>query len=192
PPGVDPYNSIQTYRTLLKSNPSKNGDPQLCASAVVPMWTPEWTRRFDALLEQYRGTVTAAFAGHTHTDDFRLLSREKDSPFVLVNPPISPIYNQNPAFRTLYFAADGTLLDSSVYYLTNLLYASSTTPGEWQLEYRFSGQWKLSRIDAASLWELESRIRSDEDIRGEWVKLYNVSSSAAFLPPGSTPGLYCA
>ena len=90
------------------------------------------------------------------------------------------------------FAKDGSILDASVYYLTNLIYASSTTPGEWKLEYQFSKEWKLPRIDAAGLSSLYSKIRSDEGVRGEWLKLYNVSSSAAYVVPGSVPGLYCA
>ncbi len=33
---------------------------------------------------------------------------------------------------------------------------------------------------------------SDEAVQGQWLKFYNVSSSAAYVVPGSVPGLYCA
>lgn len=190
PPGVDGFSTVQQYLTLTKSKPAGE---QLCASAIVPMWVPEWTTKFDKLLEKYRDTVIVTLAGHTHTDDFRVIDpASSNPPYVLINPAISPIYNQNPAFRTATYAKDGALLDASVYYLTNLTYARSTTPGEWQLEYTFSKQWGVSRIDGASLSSLYSRIKSDEGVRGEWMKLYNTSSSAAYLPAGSTPGLTCA
>ncbi len=193
PPGIDSYASIQKYQALLKSTPERASDRQTCLSGVVPLWVPSRTAQFNSLLEKYRGTVIAGFSGHTHVDDFRVLKASgSDSPFVLITPAVSPIYNQNPSFRTVAFAKDGSILDASVYYLTNLIYASSTTPGEWELEYQFSKTWKLPRIDAPGLSSLYSRIRSDEVVRGEWLKLYNVSSSAAYVLPGSVPGLYCA
>ena len=192
-PGIDSYASIQQYHALLKNTHEQAPNPQTCLSGVVPLWVPSRTSQFDSLLEKYHGTVIASFAGHTHVDDFRVLKASgSDSPFVLITPAISPIYNQNPSFRTVTFAKDGSILDASVYYLTNLIYASSTTPGEWKLEYQFSKEWKLPRIDAAGLSSLYSKIRSDEGVRGEWLKLYNVSSSAAYVVPGSVPGLYCA
>lgn len=193
PPGIDSYASIQKYLGVLKSAPQQVSTPEVCLSRVVPMWVPSWTAQIDTLLEKYRGTVIASFSGHTHVDDFRVLDPgSNDSPFVLITAAISPIYNQNPSFRTITFGKDGSILDSSVYYLTNLIYASKTTPGEWQQEYRFSQQWKLSGINGASLSSLYSRIASDENTRGDWLKLYNVSSSAAYVLPGSVPGLYCA
>jgi sphingomyelin phosphodiesterase acid-like 3 len=190
PPGIDGFSTVAQYQTLVKKKPAEE---RLCTSAIVPMWTPEWTARFDNLLEKYRGTVIVTLAGHTHTDDFRVIdSSSSDPPYVLISPAISPIYNQNPAFRTATYAKDGSLLDASVYYLTNLTYASKTTPGDWQLEYTFSRQWKMSRINGANLAALYIRINGDESIRNEWLKLYNTSSSAAYLPAGSAPGLSCA
>lgn len=192
-PGIDSFASIQKYHAVLKNTPEQASNRQSCLSGVVPLWVPSRTAQFDGLLVKYHGTVIASFAGHTHVDDFRVLEpSESDSAFVLVTPAISPIYNQNPSFRTVTFAKDGSILDASVYYLTNLIYASSTTPGEWKLEYQFSKEWKLPRIDAAGLSSLYSKIRSDEAVRGEWLRLYNVSSSAAYVVPGSVPGLYCA
>lgn len=193
PPGIDSYASIQKYHAMLKNAPGQASSRQVCLSGVVPLWVPSRTAQFDSLLEKYHGTVIASFSGHIHVDDFRVLNAsESDSAFVLITPAISPIYNQNPSFRTVTFAKDGSILDASVYYLTNLIYASSTSPGEWEKEYQFSKEWKLPRIDAAGLSSLYNKIRSDEGVRGEWLKLYNVSSSAAYVVPGSVPGLYCA
>jgi len=193
PPGIDPFTSLQTYRILLKNNPSQAESPQLCTSAVVPLWDPARTAQFDELLRRFRGTIVAVFAGHTHNDDFRLSDANSgSSPFVLINPPISPVYNQNPAFRTLTFGNDGSLLDSTVYYLSNLALASSTSPGDWQREYQFSKQWKLGGINTSALEALNKKIKNDDSVRDDWLKLYNVSSSAARILPGAAPGLYCA
>jgi len=192
PPGIDSYTTIHKYQALLKGKPSPS-DEKVCPSAIVPMWVPQWTAEFDSLLEKYRDVIVASFAGHTHSDEFRVLNPSAKEPeFVLVSPAISPVYNQNPSFRLVTFAKDGSLVDNSVYYLTNLIYASSTTPGEWKREYTFSEQWKLPRLDGASLAALYSRIQSQPSIGDEWLRLYNVSSSAAYLPANAVSGFACA
>lgn len=191
PPGIDGYSTLQKYLQLPKGGtPSQDA----CTSSVVPMWVPQWTAQFDELLAKHRDTVVAAFAGHTHTDDFRVIGASAaTASYVLITASVSPIYNQNPSFRVATFKADGSLGDDSVYYLTNLLYASSTTSGRWSREYSFTQDWKRSAVDAASLSAVYGEIAdTGDDARAEWLKFYNVSSSAAPLPPGSAPALYCA
>ena len=192
PPGIDSYTTMHKYQALLKTK-AEQPKEQLCDSALVPMWVPKWTSEFDDLLVKYRDTIIASFAGHTHSDDFRIIDPSSSNPeFVLISASISPVYNQNPSFRTVTFAKDGSLVDSSVYYLTNLTFASSTTPGEWQREYSFSQQWNLQRIDGASLAAVYSKIKHQEADSDEWLKLYNVSSSAVFLPAHAAVGFECA
>ena len=190
PPGMDSYYSIQSYQSLLKKTP--HPDEKQCTSALVPMWAPQWTKKFQTLLEKYKGTVIASFAAHNHRDDFRLLRLSaNEQTFVLITPAVSPVYNQNPAFRSVTFASDGSISDSSIYYLTNIEYASSRTAGEWKREYTFSQQWKMKLLSAANLQSIYDKITNQEEARGEWLKLYNVSTPV-YLPPNSTPALYCA
>src|SRR5208283_3709767 len=164
-----------------------------CQKAVVPLWNPEWTSQFDSLLETYQDTVIASFAGHTHTDDFRLVgtpgSRKE---FVLINPPITPVDNRSPAFRVVTFNGDGSLADQSTYYLTNLKYATSKAKGQWKKEYQFSQEWKVTQINAASLESIYRQIGTDQNTREQWLKLYNVSSAAAKIAAGQVRALYCA
>jgi sphingomyelin phosphodiesterase acid-like 3 len=190
PPGIDGYSTVVKYQALSKTAARTE---KLCASAIVPMWQPEWTSQFQTLLAKYQDTVIVSLAGHTHSDDFRLINASGASPgLVLINPAISPVYRQNPAFRIVTFANDGSLSDASVYYLTNLEFAGGKTRGEWAKEYTFSQEWKMGRPDAVSFTTLYGQIKSKPDVRDEWLKLYNVSSSAAYLPANSAPAFYCA
>ncbi len=190
PPGMDGYSTLENYQKHANGGSSPN---QTCTSALVPMWVPKWTARFDELMAKYRNTVMASFAGHTHTDDFRVVnSSSASASFVLITPSISPVYNQNPSFRVAAFQPDGSLRDASVYYLTNLLFASSATPGQWSREYSIRREWNMRSLDAASLSVLYGEIVAKSDQRAEWLKLYNVSSSAAQMPPDGAPALYCA
>ncbi len=190
PPGMDSYTSLFQYQTQLKTKPASE---QLCMSSLVPLWLPSWTAQFDDLLAKYHSTVIAGIAGHTHQDSFAVINvAGGNSVFVLINPAVSPVYNQNPSFRVITFANDGSLLDQSTYYLTNLDLASKTTLGEWKREYTFSEEWKLLRIDAASLSSLYTRIVNDETTRDQWLKLLNVSSAAVHIAANGMPGTYCA
>ena len=192
PPGMDGYSTMVQYQSLIKTQ-HEYPPAQACTAAVVPLWVPKWTTGFDELMGEYGDTVVAAFAGHTHTDDFRVIkSSPNGSNFVLISPAISPIYNQNPAFRVATFGRSGGVIDDSVYYLTNLLFASSTTKGEWAKEYTFSQAWKKSGVTASTLAAVYDEVASDASARADWLRFYNVSSSAAHLPADSTPILYCA
>ncbi len=179
PPGIDGYGSVHNHQGGCRTN-------------TVPMWEPQWTVKVDSLLTQYAETVAASFAGHTHTDDFRVISDGSTSrAFVLVNPPISPVYDQNPAFR-VFDVVGNEVADQTTYYLTNLGSASDKQHGRWKKEYTFSHEWKTKRLDPTSLGAIYDQIATDTAARARWLKLYNVSSSAAKVKPGDVRGLYCA
>jgi sphingomyelin phosphodiesterase acid-like 3 len=133
------------------------------------------------------------FAGHDHTDDFRVIHGNKnEAQFVLIDPPISPIYGQNPAFRVVTFAAGGQLLDQNTYYLTNLQVAQSAVPGVWAQEYSFQEKWNSPRLDAASLNAIYDRITSNAEASTQWLTLLNVSSAHDHVPASGVRTLECA
>lgn len=179
PPGIDGYGSTHNHEGS-------------CEADIVPMWVPEWTVKFDSLLTQYAGTIVASFSGHTHTDDFRVI-REGSAAraFVLVDPPISPVYDQNPAFR-VFDLSGSQVRNQTTYYLTKLTTAGAKKRGRWKKEYTFSREWKTKQLDAASVGQIYDDIASNDASRARWLKLYNVSSSAAALKPDQVRGLYCA
>ena len=142
PPGVDGYATLQ------------HGS---CPSAIVPMWSQSYAAPFDALLRRYADTVAASFAGHTHMDDFRLLGDDSGYyAFTLITPALSPIFGQNPAFRTVIYDPAGNVLDQTTYNLANLEAAAGggAVLPVWQAEYTFTKAWQLPRVDLASLARL--------------------------------------
>jgi sphingomyelin phosphodiesterase acid-like 3 len=191
PPGIDGFSTLlQRSRLAVTANSSM---PDLCSKAIVPMWKPVWTARFNGILEDYQSTVTATFAGHNHTDDFRVIhTGDASLGFVLINPPISPIYGQNPSFRLVAFGADGKLVDQSTYYLTNLPDARSDVPGAWKLEYTFAQEWQSQALNASTFKSLYEHITDDPAARAQWLTLLNVSSSHDAVPAAAVQTLVCA
>ncbi len=191
PPGIDGY--ATTHHPDGQSQAGGPAGGTSCANSIVPMWVPTWTEQFDRLLASYQDTVLASFAGHIHVDDFRLVSTAGvNQGFVLIDPAISPIFDQNPAFRIVSFRSDGSLANQSTYYLTNLRQASSKVRGRWKKEYTFTREWRKPRLDLSSLGTIYSQIWETTESRDRWLKLYEVSSTAAHVPADSVRGLYCA
>lgn len=189
PPGIDGFSTMTRYQSLSKAG----GSHDLCSEAIVPMWKPYWTSLFDHLVAEHQDTITAMFAGHDHTDDFRVIRGSgNNAQFVLIDPPISPIYGQNPAFRVVTFRAGGQLVDQSTYYLTNLLAAQSDVPGVWTLEYSLVDKWHSPRLDAASLNTIYQQLKSDPEASTQWLTLLNVSSSHDHVPAEGVRTLQCA
>lgn len=190
PPGIDGYAS--THPRPAESQVPGSSTAASCPGQIVPMWVPRWTVQFDSLLERYRDTVIASFAGHTHVDDFRLIrANGADQNFVLITPAISPIYDQNPAFRVVDFTSEGRVVGQSTYYLTNLKQASSTKRGRWRREYRFDHAWKVPLLDAESLGRIYAQVERTTKARNRWARLYMVSSPEVSFPPSVLRGLYC-
>jgi hypothetical protein len=174
PPGIDGYATLRQGA---------------CPGTMIPMWDQAYAGPFLALLKRYADTVAASFAGHTHMDDFRLIGdAEGRYGFALITPAVSPIFGQNPAFRTFVYDAAGGILDQTTHDLTNLPQASASggVPPEWRTEYTFTRQWSLPRVDLPSLDHLYSVITDAAAEREQWHTIFPVSSPVYWAPFSGT------
>jgi sphingomyelin phosphodiesterase acid-like 3 len=170
PPGIDGYATLRQGA---------------CPATMIPMWDQAYAQAFNALLQRYADTVTASFAGHTHMDDFRLIGdADGRYGFALITPAVSPIFGQNPAFRTITYDAAGGVADQTTYELTNLLQATIAggVPPDWRAEYTFGQQWSLPRVDLPSLQRLYTLISDDPAARERWHVIFPVSSTVYWAP----------
>ena len=191
PPGIDGYASAMKHQTQVRSGEADNATA--CGNAIVPMWVPAWTAQFDTLLARYHSTVVAGFAGHTHSDDFRLIGDEgKERRFILINPAISPVYQQNPGFRVVSYRSNGTVTDQSTYYLTNLKSASNKLKGRWKREYTFTRKWKTRELNAASLGRLYSEVTESDEVSRSMAEDVCGFRARRSLGEEHSRGLYCA
>jgi hypothetical protein len=171
PPGID------GYATLRRG---------VCPGTMIPMWDQTHAAAFLALLKRYADTIAVNFAGHTHMDDFRLIGdAEGRYGFALITPAVSPIFGQNPAFRTVTYDTAGGILDQTTYDLTNLPQATTGAggiPPDWRTEYAFTLQWSLPRVDLPSLDRLYSLITDAPVERDRWHMIFPVSSPGYWAP----------
>jgi sphingomyelin phosphodiesterase acid-like 3 len=164
PPGIDGYATLRLGE---------------CPGKMIPMWREDYAEPFFALTQRYADTIAASFAGHTHMDDFRLLG-DADGPygFALITPAVSPIFGQNPAFRTLIYDDTGGILDQTTYDLTNLPEATAAGGASpaWHTEYTFTQQWSLPRVDVSSLQRLYALTGDMPADTERWHNVFSVSS----------------
>jgi sphingomyelin phosphodiesterase acid-like 3 len=163
PPGIDAYSSSR----------------QACPQTGTPFWRADVTGRFRALMAEYKDILRASYAGHTHMDDFRLLSDKGGAPLLAtrITPAVSPLFGNNPAFAVLlYDRSNAVVANSAIFYLTNVDTAGPKVPAQWKHEYDFAQTYGFSRYTAANVAALAKRIAGDSRAAQSYMKHYPVDA----------------
>jgi len=163
PPGINNYAA------------AKAGCP---TGAPTLLGTPE-NDALVGLLTSYADTITEVYAGHTHMDDFRVVSGAGGKPLtpIKIGPSVSPIFGNGPSFTVFtYDRASGAATDYAVH--TIVPAAAGPMASSWKTEYSFSSAYKLPAYGARSLATLAGRIRADSATRLMFGSFYTGQSGA--------------
>jgi predicted MPP superfamily phosphohydrolase len=162
PPGIDSYKSAHAGT----------------GKAAIEFWQSRYFAQFLELMKTYGNIVQLALAGHTHMDDFRVLSPgDNTSPIAFrITPAISPIFGNNPAFSVLQYQVDtGQVSDIATYYLD---LANGGADPNWVLEHRFSAAYGYNTFSAQTLQSLAAAIHSDPSVRQIFAHYYAASAQS--------------
>jgi sphingomyelin phosphodiesterase acid-like 3 len=155
PPGMDVYNSRN-------------------CPTIKPMWDSDFNASFLHLIKQYKNTIVANFAGHTHMDDFRVIE-DNGTPvsFIHITPSISPKNGNNPAIQLVEWdTADMTLNNSITHYFKGIETVGSNV---WVPEYNFNIQYGEKGINANTLNNVAQKIYNAKDsAREKYFQFYEV------------------
>lgn len=138
-------------------------------------WKENYFVSYGKMMYHYRDTVIGMFSGHTHMDDFRVLTDAKGTPYLFdhITPAVSPVRNNNPGFQMMkYDQATGQVMDMATYYDD----LTAKTDG-WSLEYTFDKAYGASSYDAKSLAQLSSAMSSDSGLQAKYILYVPVSST---------------
>lgn len=103
------------------------------ASAQM-MWKPDYQTSFMGILSKYPGIIALTLAGHTHMDEYRILT---SSDVLEITPGISPCFGNDPAFKVFTISRD--TLKPTDYSSQN--YDLATLPGQFSTYYTFSAAY---------------------------------------------------
>jgi sphingomyelin phosphodiesterase acid-like 3 len=160
PPGIDSYASSHSGNSKFPTQ----------------FWRDRYLSQFLELMQSYGDIVQIALAGHTHMDDFRVLSSSGSTPPVgfRITPAISPIFGNNPAFSVLnYSVSTGAVSDIATYYLD--LVKGGDNP-QWALEYRFSTAYGYDAFTARNLETLAAAIHGNPNVKQIFAGYYAASA----------------
>jgi len=129
--------------TATSSNYDANG--HIIAASM--MWTDAYEAQFMGIIQKYPGVITMSLAGHTHMDEFRLMSPGNA---LAITAGISPYFGNNPAYKI--FALNSLSLAPFDYSAVNC--NLQATPIAFGSYYTFSQAYKLEGPLATSLSEL--------------------------------------
>ncbi|HEX6375015.1 MAG TPA: hypothetical protein VFZ91_04780 [Allosphingosinicella sp.] len=145
PPGINPHESTP--------------------AAPVPFWVDAWRDRFLAITAAYAPLLAAGYAGHTHMDDFRILSAPA-GPYlaIRVTPSVTPLFGNNPSFSVMRYGIADARPTGYVSYVFQA--------GAWQREYDFAQTYGYDSYSAANLTALAAAIRSGGSARAAYGLYY--------------------
>lgn len=163
-------------------NAVKAGTPgEVSEQTTEMMWDPGIQETFLQTLENYAGVVTLMLAGHTHMDEYRILSTGN----VLEQlPSISPCFGNNPAFKV--FTIGQTSLAATDYqsYYFNL--NSAPLPTQFASLYQFSVAYSAQGSLSSSLQQLYPLLAGNPTQQNAYT-LYYDSGSTALIPGTPVP-----
>jgi sphingomyelin phosphodiesterase acid-like 3 len=168
PVGIDVYAS-------LKSSPF----------SIVEMWRPEYTGRFNTILQEYGNTISGILTAHTHCDSFQVIQTDNGSRIVISNTPsISPFNGNNPGFKVFSYDTESfALQDYATFYapLTSL---------EWQQEYDFDAIYQTGAIQRPLAEDIEL-LPAAGKLAQAYQLYYDTSSNTAPIHESYNPYYRC-
>ncbi len=120
-------------------------------SEASMMWNDDYQESFLQILSKYSDIITLSISGHTHMDEYRLLSGTLEGV-----QSISPVDGNDPAFKVITFSSD-TFTPTDY---TSFQYDLGNTSGQFQSYYTFSSAYLAQGMLNDALTELFPELES--------------------------------
>jgi 3',5'-cyclic AMP phosphodiesterase CpdA len=135
PPGVD------------EATTGEPGNDNGEIATATMMWVSANQTKFLGIIQKYPGVIAMSLAGHTHMDEFRLMTTGNT---LAITAGISPVFGNNPAYKI--FSMDRLSLAPNDYSAVNCNLL--VTPSNFNNYYTFSQAYDLKGPLAPSLARL--------------------------------------
>jgi hypothetical protein len=150
--------------------------------AYKGLMTNGFNDAFAAIETAYAQTIEADLAGHTHRDEFRILSPEPASPYsnlTSISLSISPIDSNNPGYEIYtYDPKSGSLLDKTTYV------RDLSKPGtSFVKEYDFSLTYGHGLSTAQDWWATAGDILTQPASQAAYARYYTAGATSADAVP---------
>jgi len=160
PPGADEgttAKSVQAHGHLASS---------------TMMWEPNYQASFMQIISKYPGLIATTLAGHTHMDEYRIMSAGNVLEIV---PGISPVFGNDPAYKI--FQMDRLTFAPADY--SSVHCDLSTSPGRFSDYYTYSDAYPLKGSLGKSLEALYPGLPADHAMQALYRGYYYSGNSVA-------------
>lgn len=140
-------------------------------TSVAMMWYDDYQDAFLQILAKYPGRISFLLAGHTHMDEYRILSSEH---VVEVTPGISPVFKNDPAYKLFTF---DTSAFAPVDY-QSIRCALAASPSVFANNYTFTTAYSLPSCSTVSLIELFPQLASSSSLQAFFKSSYFSGSAS--------------
>jgi sphingomyelin phosphodiesterase acid-like 3 len=160
PPGAD-------QGTTAKS---VNAAGHLASSTM--MWEPNYQATFLQTVAKYPGVIALTLAGHTHMDEYRIMSAGN---VVEIVPGVSPCFGNNPAYKV--FAMDSTSFAPADY--SSLNYDLTKMPAQFNSYYKCSDAYPSKGPLGSSMESLYPQLATSSALQALYRGYYYSGNNAA-------------
>ena len=144
------------------------------------------------ILGRYPDQIEAIFAGHSHMDDFRVLSNGAEQPYAFqrIVPSISPFFGNNPSYQIYsYERTSGTLANYQTFCLGA---AQGTGAAAWAQEYDFAKAYGIGSLTAENQKALADKIVNDPAVREQYIKYFTGGANSTTISDKNWLAFACA
>jgi hypothetical protein len=145
------------------------------------------------IIGRYAPLVEASFSGHTHMDDFRIISNVgRPSFFTHITPSVSPVFGNNPAFQRIeYDRGSGAITDYATYILKNFPAPETGKDAIWEEEYDFQKSYGQKRYSPTALAAIYSSLENNTAVRADYMRFYTSGGRSGIIGK-SWKAFWCA
>ncbi len=114
-------------------------------------------------LHEYSDVIKGSYFGHSHNDEFRLLTLSNKTSPILVSPSLMAD-KRDPCFRIYHYHIITNLLTDYHQYCVDLTKTNKLDTLQVYLDYRFSSEYGLLNITGTSYNHLLDTLRSQDQV----------------------------
>jgi hypothetical protein len=159
PPGADEGTTAKSV--------TANG--HLASSTM--MWEPNYQAAFMQILAKYPGVITMTLGGHTHMDEYRIMSAGN---VIEIIPGVSPVFGNDPAYKI--FQVDRATLVPADY---SSLHFDPAAGSAFENYYKYSDVYASKGSLASSLELICPGLVTDKPMQALYRGYYYSGSNAA-------------
>jgi sphingomyelin phosphodiesterase len=140
---TDPQGQFSWMEKTLR-DAEKNGEYVFIIGHIPPgdtTFTTQCAKRYQALVDRFSNIVRGNFYGHTHYDEFRLMTEyfnhDKISGVIYTTPSLTTYESHNPSFRVYEVESKNMIMKNYYQYRLNITKANSNpfAEPEWEIVY---------------------------------------------------------